>query len=86
MFLAPSCGRILKLVCLLLIFPQTNLVFLKVALQIRIVVFFLGHRPPACIPYLLPVYQSLLSLLPSGFTHRELAAEWGERWSWNWGS
>jgi len=48
--------------------------------------FFLGHRPPACIPYLLPVYQSLLSLLPSGFTHRELAAEWGERWSWNWGS
>ena len=45
MFLAPSCGRILKLVCLLLIFPQTYLVFLKVALQIRIVVFSLATDP-----------------------------------------
>ena len=39
MFPAPSCGRILKLVCLLLIFPQTYLVSLKVALQVKIVVF-----------------------------------------------
>ena len=86
MFLAPSCGRILKLVCLLLIVPQTYLVFLKVALQIRIVVFFPWPQTPGLFSNLLPVYQSLLSLLPSGFTHRELAAEWGEGWSWNWGS
>ena len=45
MFLAPSCGRILKLVCLLLIFPQTYLVFPKVALQVKIVGFPLTADP-----------------------------------------
>lgn len=45
MFPAPSCGRILKLVCLLLIFPQTYLVSLKVALQVKIVVFPLATEP-----------------------------------------